>query len=143
MSSLNRGPAEEFNDFNISACTDVTGFGFIGHACEMIDDNSVGIRLYRENIPVIPEAFEFAKMGIVPGGSLRNKKYREHQVEGINDIDPVMLDLLFDPQTSGGLLIALPGNEAHELVKRLRSKGIEDAAVVGEFTDYSKGKIVI
>jgi selenide,water dikinase len=143
MSSLNKGPAEEFNDFHISACTDVTGFGLIGHACEMIDDKKVGIRLFRNNIPIIPEAVDFAKMGIVPGGTLRNKKYREHQVEGINDIDPVMLDILFDPQTSGGLLIALPENEAHELVKRLMLKGIEDAAIVGEFTEVSKGKVVI
>jgi selenide,water dikinase len=143
MASLNKGPAEEFNDFHISACTDVTGFGFIGHACEMIDDNSTGIKLYRENIPIIPEVVGFSQMGIVPAGSLRNKKYREHQVEGINDVDPVMLDILFDPQTSGGLLIALPENEADKLVTRLKEKGIEDAAVVGEFTEESKGKIVI
>jgi selenide,water dikinase len=143
MSSLNKGPAEEFNDFHISACTDVTGFGFIGHACEMIGDNSIGIKLYRENVPIIPEAVEFSQMGIVPAGSMRNKKYREHQVEGINDVDPVMLDILFDPQTSGGLLIALPEDEAGKLVNRLKAKGIEDAAVVGEFTEDSKGKIVI
>ena len=143
MASLNKGPAEEFNDFHISACTDVTGFGFIGHACEMIDDNSAGIKLFRENVPVISEAVEFSQMGIVPAGSLRNKKYREQQVIGINDVDPVMLDILFDPQTSGGLLIALPENEADELVVRLKSKGIEDAAVVGEFTNESKGKVKI
>jgi selenide,water dikinase len=143
MSSLNKESAEEFKDFNISACTDVTGFGFIGHACEMIDDNSAGIKIYKENIPIIPEAVDFAQMGIVPGGSLRNKKYREHQVEGIKDIDPVMVDILFDPQTSGGLLIALPENEANIFVKRIQSKGLEDAAVVGEFTDYSTGKIII
>lgn len=143
MSSLNKGPAEEFNDFHITACTDVTGFGFIGHACEMIDDNSAGIKLYKENVPIIPEAVEFAQMGIVPAGSMRNKKYREHQVEGINDVDPVLLDILFDPQTSGGLLIALPESEAHKLVDRLKAKGIEDAAVVGEFTGDSKGKVIV
>ena len=143
MSTLNKGAAEEFKDFHISACTDVTGFGLIGHACEMIDDKSVGIRLYKEEIPVISEAVEFAQMGIVPGGSMRNKKYREHQVEGINDVDPVLLDILFDPQTSGGLLIALSQNEAHELVNRLRSKGIEDAAIIGEFTNELSGKIMI
>lgn len=143
MSSLNNEPAEEFNDFHISACTDVTGFGFIGHACEMIDDNLSGIKIYKENVPVIPEAVDFAQMGIVPGGSLRNKKYREHQVEGISDIDPVMLDIFFDPQTSGGLLIALSENEANMFVNRLKSRGLEDAAIVGEFTDYSAGKIII
>ena len=143
MATLNKGPAEELNDFHVSACTDVTGFGFIGHACEIIGDNSIGIKLYRENVPIIPEAIEFSQMGIVPAGSMRNKKYREHQVEGINDVDPVILDILFDPQTSGGLLIALPEDEADKLVNRLKEKGIEDAAVVGEFTEESKGKIVI
>jgi len=143
MSSLNKEAADEFDDFHISACTDVTGFGFIGHACEMIDGNSVGLRILIDRVPVIKEAIDFAGMGIVPGGSLRNKKYREHQVQGINDVNPVMLDILFDPQTSGGLLIALPENEADVLVKRLRSKGIEDAAVVGEFAEEFKGEISI
>ena len=143
MSALNKYPAEEFEDFHISACTDVTGFGFTGHACEMIDDNSAGLRIHMDNLPIIHEAIEFAGMGIVPGGSLRNRKYRKHQVEGIENIDPVMLDILFDPQTSGGLLIALPENEAYELLNRLKSKGIEDAAIVGEFTEESKGKVII
>lgn len=143
MSELNKGPAEEFNDFHISACTDVTGFGFIGHACEMIDDNSAGIKIDKGKIPIIPEAVEFAQMGLVPAGTLRNKKFREYQVEGINDVDPVLLDILFDPQTSGGLLIALPENEAENLVKRLKSKGIEGAAVVGEFVEGYGGKIIL
>ena len=143
MASLNRGPAEEFHDFDITACTDVTGFGLIGHACEMIDDNSVGLKIIADNVPVIPEALEFAGMGIVPGGTLRNKKYREHQVEGIEKINPVMLDILFDPQTSGGLLVAIRSGQANDFVSRLRSKGLEDTAIVGEFTDYSRGKIII
>ena len=143
MSSLNKGAADEFNDFHVSACTDVTGFGFIGHACEMIDDNTVGLKLYKDKVPVIKEALDFAGMGIVPAGSLRNKKYREHQVEGINDVDPVMLDILFDPQTSGGLLIALPENEADEFLNRLNQKGMDETAVAGVFTEKSKGKVIV
>ena len=143
MSTLNKYPVLEFNDFKISACTDVTGFGLIGHACEMIDDKAVGLKLFRDSIPVIPEALEFARMGIVPAGTLRNRKYRESQVENIASVDPVMLDILFDPQTSGGLLIAIDKNQASDFVKRLRSKGISDAAIVGEFTENFKGKVIL
>lgn len=141
MSTLNKGPSEEFSDFNISACTDVTGFGFIGHLCEMIDDDSLGVRLYKDDVPVIPEALEFAAMGIVPAGSMRNRKYREMQVEGIDNIDPVLLDVLFDPQTSGGLLVALDPDDAKEFVARMHSKGMEEASIVGEFTEGHSGKV--
>ena len=143
MSTLNKYAAEELHDFHVTACTDVTGFGFIGHVCEMIDDNSAGLKVFKDDIPIINEAVEFAQMGIVPAGSLRNKKYREHQVEGIEKVDPVLLDILFDPQTSGGLLVALQENEADKFVNRLRQKGIEDAVIVGEFTASSKGKVII
>ncbi len=143
MSSLNKYPAEEFDNFHISACTDVTGFGLIGHACEMIDDKAVGLRIFRDRIPVIPEAIEFAQMGIVPGGALRNRKYREGQVEDIASVDPVMLDILFDPQTSGGLLVAMGKNQAIDFEARLRSKGIQDATIIGEFIEGFKGKIVL
>lgn len=143
MAGLNKYPAEEFDDFKISACTDVTGFGLIGHACEMIDDMAVGLRLFRDSMPFIPEAIEFAQMGIVPAGALRNRKYREGQVEGMDSIDPVILDILFDPQTSGGLLVAIDKNQAGDFVARLRSKGIQDAAIIGEFIEGFKGKIVL
>jgi selenide,water dikinase len=143
MSALNKYAAEELKDFNVTACTDVTGFGFIGHICEMIDDGSAGLKIFKENLPIIPEAIEYAGMGIVPAGSLRNKKYREQQVEGIEGIDPVLLDILFDPQTSGGLIAAIDKSQAEDYVARLKSKGLSDTAVVGEFTDYSKGKVII
>lgn len=143
MAGLNKYPAEEFDDFKISACTDVTGFGLIGHACEMVDDMAVGLRLFRDSMPFIPEAIEFAQMGIVPAGTLRNRKYREGQVEGIDSIDPVILDILFDPQTSGGLLVAIDKDQAGDFVSRLRSKGVQDAAIIGEFIEGFKGKIVL
>lgn len=143
MSTLNRGASEEFDDFHISACTDVTGFGLIGHACEMIDDKSAGLRIFKDSVPIITEAVEFSRMGIVPGGILRNRKYRENQVEGIENIDPVMLDILFDPQTSGGLLVAIDNKQADEFIARLKSKGLEDVVIIGEFTEESKGKIII
>ncbi len=143
MSALNREPAELFHDYSVSACTDVTGFGLIGHACEMIDDKSTGLRLFKDDIPVISEAIDFAGMGIVPAGSMRNRKYREHQVTGIENVDPVLLDILFDPQTSGGLLVALEGDEAKDYVSRLRAMGMNDVSIVGEFIADSRGNIIL
>jgi selenide,water dikinase len=127
----------------VNACTDVTGFGLIGHACEMIDDSSTGLRLFKDEIPVISEAVDFAGMGIVPAGGTRNRKYRENQVTGIEKIDPVLLDILFDPQTSGGLLVALEHDEAEDYVSRLKAKGMEDVAIIGEFIKECKGKVII
>lgn len=143
MSALNREPAELFRDYHVSACTDVTGFGLIGHACEMIDDSSTGLRLFKDEIPVISEAVDFAGMGIVPAGSKRNRKYRENQVTGIEKIDPVLLDILFDPQTSGGLLVALEHDEAEEYVDKLKANGISQATIIGEFIDEYKGEVII
>ncbi len=143
MSTLNKYAAEEFYDFNITACTDVTGFGFIGHICEMIDDKSAGLKIFKDNLPLMPEVLDFASMGIVPAGSMRNKKHREHQVEGIESADPILVDILFDPQTSGGLIVALEKDQAQDYVDRLKSKGLHDTSIVGEFTDYSRGKVIL
>ena len=143
MSSLNREPAELFSEFNVKACTDVTGFGLIGHACEMIDDSSTGLRLFKDDVPIIKEAVGFAGIGIVPGGSKRNRKYRENQVKGIENIDPILLDILFDPQTSGGLLVALERDEAEDYVSRLKAKGMEDVSIIGEFIKDSKGRVFL
>ena len=143
MSSLNKIAAEEFNDFNISACTDVTGFGLLGHACEMIDSEDVGLIIEKDKVPLIPETLGFAKMGIVPGGTRRNIDFRIGSIEGADKIEPAFLDILFDPQTSGGLLIAVKPEDSKALSDRLIDKGLEHAAVIGEFTGEHKGRILV
>lgn len=143
MSSLNKVAVEEFHDFDISACTDVTGFGLLGHACEMIDSEDVGLIIEKDKIPLIPETLGFAKMGIVPGGARRNRDFRIGSIKGADKVEPAFLDILFDPQTSGGLLIAVKPEDSKALSNRLIDKGLEHAAVIGEFTGEHKGRILV
>jgi selenide,water dikinase len=143
MTTLNNGPVEEFKNFHISACTDVTGFGLLGHACEMIEGQQTGLKIYPDKVPVIEEALNFAGMGLIPGGTYRNRDFRKGCLIGYDNLNSVQRDILFDPQTSGGLLIAIQGNEADALVLRLKEKGLEAASIIGEFTEGPAGKIVL
>jgi selenide, water dikinase len=143
MSTLNSRPVEEFKNFHVSACTDVTGFGLLGHACEMIDGLELGIKLYPDKIPIIPEAIDLARMGLIPAGTYRNRDFRIGSLIGFDKVDKILADVLFDPQTSGGLLIAVQRDKAEAFVLRLRDKGIEASAIIGEFTEGPAGKIVI
>jgi len=143
MSSLNRTAAEEMKNFDVSACTDVTGFGLIGHACEMIDDGEVGLRINPKSIPLIQEVLHFARMGIVPGGTKRNRNFRNECLIRAEKIEPAVMDILFDPQTSGGLMIAVRQEQAEEILQRLGEKGLKDASLIGEFVKEPKGKVVI
>jgi selenide, water dikinase len=143
MSTLNNRPVEEFKNFHISACTDVTGFGLLGHACEMIDGLNMGIKIYTGKIPVIPEALDLARIGMIPGGTYRNREFRKDSIAGFDKIDKILADVLFDPQTSGGLLIAVPEDEAEDFVMRLKDKGIEATSIIGEFIEAPVGKIVV
>lgn len=143
MGELNRWAADEMKSFRVSACTDVTGFGLVGHAYEMIDGADLGLRIFADRIPLIRKTREFAAMGIVPAGTLRNRNFRKDALITPADPDPLMLDIVFDPQTSGGLLIAMTPEDAPVLVDRLREKGLKQASVIGEFTSERPGRIVI
>lgn len=135
MKRLNKDAAEVLSQFTVSACTDVTGFGLLGHACEMAADNPVGAVLDSSSVPVLSKAAEYAAMGLIPAGAYGNIAYRSRFVEGFDRLDETMGFVLFDPQTSGGLLAAVPEGEAEEVVQALREKGV-GAAVVGR-TDAS------
>ncbi len=143
MARLNRDASEVMQEVGARACTDITGFGLIGHAFEMIQGTGKGIVFYASQVPLFPEAVNFAKMGLVPGGTYRNRDFRMQQV----DIDPAVLpylsDILFDPQTSGGLLIAAPTEKAGKMIKRLKERGIEEAALIGEVVDDHKERIAV
>jgi selenide,water dikinase len=144
MTTLNKEAAELMWDFpDIHACTDVTGFGFLGHACEMVEDSDVGMVVRASSIPFFPEIREFVEMGVVPGGLHRNRQYRSKMIE----VDPAcpdwIVDILFDPQTAGGLIIALPELQAQALLKKMHSQGIVEAAIVGEVISEPKGKILV
>lgn len=92
---------------------------------------------------MIPETLGFAKMGIVPGGARRNRDYRIASIIGADKAEPAFLDILFDPQTSGGLLMAVNQKDSKALCDRLIDKGLEHTAVIGEFVSEHKGRIQI
>lgn len=144
MTTLNKVAAELLAQTpDVHACTDITGFGFLGHALEMIEGSPVGMMIDSQAIPYFPEIREFIEMGIVPGGLYRNKNYRKHLIEAATDCPDWMVDILFDPQTAGGLLIALASPNAASLIGRMHAAGIEEAVIVGEVTDQWPGKIKI
>jgi len=141
MATLNRRAAEVISNFSVSACTDITGFGLLGHVAEMITGTAVGVEIDSERVPLIHEAKEFASMGFVPLGAHSNREYRQDIVVAPEGFDPVMRDILFDPQTSGGLLIGCRDNDVESLVQRLHDSGVEDAAVIGYVKEDSGNRI--
>jgi selenide,water dikinase len=143
MAELNRSAAGVLADFPISACTDVTGFGLLGHLAEMVCGSRVRALLHSPQAPILPEALEFAAMGLVPAGAHANRRHREGMVELGPEVDPVMRDILYDPQTSGGLLIGCPAGRAPELLARLNDAGVGQAAVLGEVEAAELGRIKV
>ena len=143
MAELNSRAATVMARFPVSACTDVTGFGLLGHLAEMISNTTSAVTLQVADIPILQEAQEFASMGFVPVGAHRNREFREHQVTLPEGFSPVMRDILFDPQTSGGLLIGCPEKEAGSLLSQLHEAGITAAAIIGTVQYSKKGSITI
>jgi selenide,water dikinase len=143
MAALNRAAAQVINDFTVHACTDITGFGLLGHTAEMVVGSGMGVHLRTDRIPVLPEAIEYARMGLVPAGAYKNKEFRECMVRFDPAVDPVMQDILFDPQTSGGLLISVPSASAEALVGRLQNKGMPTAQVIGEVIPDAVEQILV
>lgn len=140
MVMLNRRASEIMREYDVSACTDVTGFGLLGHAMEMVETTRFGIQFDSSAIPYIQEAKAYAKSGLLPGGLHNNRKYREQSVDIAPEVQPWLADILYDPQTSGGLLIALAADDAEKLVSMLQKEGIEHATVIGEVvTDHPGG----
>lgn len=131
MASLNKAAADVLRGHGVRACTDVTGFGLLGHAAEMAGGSVCGLRIFPREIPLIPGVRNYAAMGLVPEGARRNREGRIAAVANPQAVSPIELDILFDPQTSGGLLAALPAAETEKTLAELRNAGI-DARRVGE-----------
>jgi len=143
MATLNGEAAELMQEIGVNACTDVTGFGLIGHACEMIEGTDIGMVIHSAAVPFFPETKELAEMGLIPGGLHRNREFRLPMVEIDKMVPAYLADILFDPQTSGGLLIAVPEQKATVLLERMQQEGIEEAAIIGEVVAEPKGKITV
>lgn len=141
MVTLNKGAAEATAAVGVNACTDVTGFGLLGHCLEMARASNVGIRINAPKVPFIPEAKTFAAMGLVPGGGYANRKFCANHLEIDPSVDPLLLDIMSDPQTSGGLLISVPQDKAPSLVQELLEKNTPSASIIGEVVGNSPGTI--
>lgn len=137
MVTLNRRPSEMMKEFDTHACTDITGFGFIGHGLEMAKASRVGMRINSKNIPILPGAIEYATLGLIPGGAYSNRQFFSCKVVVQEGVPQYLIDILYDPQTSGGLLISLPPKDAEQLVKVLKEEDI-DSWIVGEVTGNSE-----
>jgi len=143
MSYLNRTASELAVEIGVNAMTDVTGFGLLGHLYEMINKDT-SVELDFNAVPFIEEAFELAEMGLFPGGSFRNERYYKPHIKRTNSSIPEhKLMLMYDAQTSGGLLISVPEERANLLLDKLKSAGIEWAVTIGEVSDSAKNNIVI
>lgn len=144
VASLNKKTIEIALNFNVHACTDITGFGIVGHALEMAKGSGVQINLFYDRLPVYPNALHMYRKGETTGSNKPNRKLAEGLFKKTRELSKEEEELLFDPQTSGGLLLSLPSSEADRLTMELRKAGMETAAKVGEVitTDRPSVRIV-
>jgi selenide,water dikinase len=132
MSTLNAAAARVMQRHTVHACTDVTGFSLMGHSCEMAVGSGVTLRLRAAALPLLPGALRLALEGYITGGCKRNRIYLDDKVRVLPEVPQDLNDVAFDPQTSGGLLIAIPEHEAAAFVRDLINEGVLTASVVGE-----------
>jgi len=136
MSMLNKGAAGIMKEYTIHSCTDVTGFGLAGHLLEMAKGSRKDILIHTEKVPLLKNALDFANMGLVPAGAHKNRKFFEPLTRIDPALDRAAVDLMFDPQTSGGLLISLDKNQARAFVEKMKTIG-QEAWIIGEIKDES------
>ena len=134
MVALNKTASIVARKFSVHACSDVTGFGLLGHGAEMAMGSDVSIEFDAKALPLLPGARRLAKAGWLTGGCKRNRAWLADKVVIGTSVRPALEEIAFDPQTSGGLLFALPEQAAGRLVRTLRAKGIESATIVGRAT---------
>lgn len=143
MTSLNRAASEIMQLHEAHACTDITGFGLLGHLAEMARTSAVDVELMWNNIPLLPGVLELARAGLIPGATDRNREALVATLELKEELDEMALELCHDPQTSGGLLIALPADRAQGLLASLQKAGMTEAAVIGHVRGAGEGAIWI
>jgi selenide,water dikinase len=131
MAQLNAAAAAAMLECEVHAATDITGFGLMGHALKMAEGSGVTMIFEESDLPILPGAIELCRAGMIPGGGARNREYYGPMVKIHDEVADVMAALAFDPQTSGGLLIALPEAQAIGLLAALQAAGYPDAAIVG------------
>lgn len=142
MATLNRVAAEVAIQYEVHSCTDITGFGLLGHLYEMASGSNVAMKIHSAVIPFLPNAPEAAAMGLVPAGAYVNREYLTTIT--IDPNVPIHIqDLCFDPQTSGGLLLSVPSENAAEILEALQQAGVGQARMIGEVISGERGEIYV
>jgi selenide,water dikinase len=141
MAELNAASAKAMLKYEVHAATDITGFGLAGHGSRMADGSDVTLRLEESDLPLLPDALELSREGMTPGGGRRNRDFYGPRVTSSDEIADEMVEMLFDPQTSGGLLVALSEAEAYSLLADLQQQGNTEAAIIGRV--LARGRFAI
>jgi selenide,water dikinase len=142
MQTLNKVAAETMLDVGINACTDITGFGLLGHAQELAEASQVGLEIEATSLHIYPQVMEFAQIGLIPVGSYRNREHYLPKVTNRDQLEPEVVDILADPQTSGGLLISVSEEKVAELCDRLETSG-GHAFKIGRVAGEHPGELTI
>ncbi|MGL5381255.1 selenide, water dikinase SelD [Clostridium sp.] len=142
MTSLNKSAKEAFKGLTVNACTDVTGFSLIGHGYEMASGSSKTINFFSNEVPIITDALEYAKMGVIPEGMYNNLEYLKDFFKAKENIKQEIIDVLLDPQTSGGLLLSMPEASAKEYISRMELFN-PWTKIIGEVVDKKEHHIII
>jgi selenide, water dikinase len=143
LTALNRAAADGMHGFGADACTDITGFGFLGHALEMARASDVSMRIDVKALPLLPGAIDLAKRGFLTGGGLSNHEYVKDETAFEGRISPALEMLLCDPQTSGGLLVSIPRAKSARYIAALKRRGVGSASVIGEVEAPSDKRLII
>ncbi|QGG46951.1 selenide, water dikinase SelD [Heliorestis convoluta] len=143
MATLNKKACEILQSFDIGGCTDITGFGLLGHSLEMARASACTLELYAGNIPVIPEAWDYALAGYIPGGSKCNLEVAKENCHLSPELVPQVGHILADAITSGGLLVTVPQEQAQEALLALHQGGIIEASPIGFVIDGEPGKVIV
>ena len=141
MATLNKGAAEAMMRVGINSCTDITGFGLMGHLRGMARGSNVGAVINASSVPVLPGVWDLLEKNVVPGGTFRNMNGVDDSVDWDDEISDQQRLLLCDAQTSGGLLISVTRDKVDQLISELEISGVETRAVVGEITSENAGRI--
>lgn len=143
MSSLNKKAKEAAEKYPVSACTDITGFGLLGHCAEMASASGVTLEIHVRDTAYIEEAVEYAKMGLIPAGAYKNREHSGHMADA-GGVEEFYLDLLYDPQTSGGLLFSVPADFSEGFLRDLEEKQLDTkVSVIGRVLEKQEKLILL
>lgn len=142
MAALNKDAAEAMENYHVNACTDITGFGLLGHTMEIAKGGNVGITISNKDVPVLSKARELAEKQVIPGGTYKNHSWLAEDIDYSSSISKLDQLILCDAVTSGGLLISVPADEADALQRDLLERNVQ-SSIIGEVTSENAGRIQV